>query len=557
MSEAPSQPSGRQGVTAPLIPLVAVMGVLAASSLYSYLLFHTGVELARAATLISLGGLVLVSWRTMESGYLLVYGTAALFATVFVVLHTLTYQGMGIFPGVGANLPTQLWLASRLLESLSLVAAAFFTARPLRPLVPLAGFGALSAALLAAIFLGAFPVCFVEGEGLTPFKVVGEYVVAGLYLAALLLLLRHRTRFAPFVLRLLLGAIACSILAELAFTLYSHVFGGANLVGHLFVFASTYLAYWAILVVGVTQPQALLFRELAQREEVLAARVAERTRQLEESNAALIRENAARCRAEEALSLLNTDLQRRVSEELAKNREKDLLLIQQSRLAAMGEMIGNIAHQWRQPLNALGLLLANIKDSYDFGELTSEEMSRQVESARHMIDKMSSTIDDFRDFFRPDKEKHPFSLRASLTEVKAILGASLASHGILLEEEGEDVTALGYPNEFAQVLLNLLNNAKEALLERKVAGGRIRVRFGREEGWAVLRVTDNGGGVPEAILPKIFDPYFTTKAKGTGIGLYMSKVIVENNMGGAIEAHNVTGGAEFLVRVPCAEESNV
>ncbi len=554
MSEAPSQPSGRQGVTAPLIPLVAVMGVLAASSLYSYLLFHTGVELARAATLISLGGLVLVSWRTMESGYLLVYGTAALFATVFVVLHTLTYQGMGIFPGVGANLPTQLWLASRLLESLSLVAAAFFTARPLRPLVPLAGFGALSAALLAAIFLGAFPVCFVEGEGLTPFKVVGEYVVAGLYLAALLLLLRHRTRFAPFVLRLLLGAIACSILAELAFTLYSHVFGGANLVGHLFVFASTYLAYWAILVVGVTQPQALLFRELAQREEVLAARVAERTRQLEESNAALIRENAARCRAEEALSLLNTDLQRRVSEELAKNREKDLVLIQQSRFASMGEMMHNIAHHWRQPLNALGLMFANLQDTQAHGELTAEELDRQAGKGQALIQKMSSVIDDFRAFFRPDKDQAVFSLNHVLAEATALLGPALAAHGITLEESGEgNVRAVGYPNEFSQVLLNLLDNAKDAILERGATDGRIRVHIGREEGWAVLRVWDNGGGIPEAVLPKVFDPYFTTKAKGTGVGLYMSKLLL-GHMNGAIEARNAEGGAEFILRVPAAPE---
>jgi signal transduction histidine kinase len=219
----------------------------------------------------------------------------------------------------------------------------------------------------------------------------------------------------------------------------------------------------------------------------------------------------------------------------------------------MGEMIGNIAHQWRQPINALGLLLANIKDAYEFGELNREEMSRQMETGNRLIQKMSATIDDFRDFFRPNKEKAPFRLAKVVAEVKSILGASLAHHGIFLDEQvSVDVNALGYANECAQVLLNLVNNAKEALVERKVAGGVIRVSVGMEDGMAVVRVADNGGGIPEDVLPKIFDPYFTTKPQGTGIGLYMSKIIVENNMGGRIEARNVEGGAEFAIFVAAA-----
>ena len=259
----------------------------------------------------------------------------------------------------------------------------------------------------------------------------------------------------------------------------------------------------------------------------------------------------ARRHAEEALLQLNQTLEQRVKEEVAKNLDQERLLVQQSRLAAMGEMIGNIAHQWRQPINALNLLLANIRDAYEFGELNREEIEHQVETGNRLIQKMSATIDDFRDFFRPNKEKAPFRLATVVEEVKNILGASLAHHGIRLEETVDaDVVALGYANECAQVLLNLVNNAKETLVEKQATDGVIRVTVTREEGMAVVRVSDNGGGIPADILPKIFDPYFTTKPKGTGIGLYMSKIIVENNMGGRISGRNVTDGAEFTVAVP-------
>ncbi len=255
--------------------------------------------------------------------------------------------------------------------------------------------------------------------------------------------------------------------------------------------------------------------------------------------------------AEDELKRLNENLEQRVAGEAAKNREKDHLLIQQSRLAAMGEMIGNIAHQWRQPINALNLLLVNIKDAYDFGELSGEELQRQVKTGNRLIQQMSTTIDDFRNFFRPDKEKAPFSLSATLAETREILGASLANHNIALEEDvPHDITVTGYANEYAQALLNLINNANEAILAKNIETGRIRVEIREEDGMAVVRVTDNGGGIPEEVLPKIFDPYFTTKAKGTGIGLYMTKAIVETNMGGRIEVRNTGDGAEFIVAVP-------
>lgn len=256
-------------------------------------------------------------------------------------------------------------------------------------------------------------------------------------------------------------------------------------------------------------------------------------------------------RERNALGRLNETLEQRVAEEVEKNREKDHLMIRQSRLAGMGEMIGNIAHQWRQPLNTLSVLLANIEDSYDFGELTKQELSRQIRIGTHLVQQMSRTIDDFRNFFRPNKEKIAFSLSSTLAEIRIILGASLASHNIALEEDmPRDVVVISYANEYAQMLLNLVNNASEAIKQNDVANGRIRISVREENNMAVVCVRDNGGGIPEAVLPKIFDPYFTTKAKGTGIGLYMAKAIIETNMGGSIEVRNIGDGAELRVAVP-------
>ncbi len=269
---------------------------------------------------------------------------------------------------------------------------------------------------------------------------------------------------------------------------------------------------------------------------------------------ALVADITERKNAEHGLKRLSEELEQRVQEEVANNREKDHLLIQQSRMAAMGEMIGNIAHQWRQPLNALGLLLANIKDAYHYNELTEAYLEEATGKGGQLVQRMSSTIDDFRNFFKPNREKRLFSPRKALDETLAVIETSLHSHNIeLLVEDSQDVKVLGFPNEYSQVLLNILGNAKDVLLERGVEQGQIAIRLVAEAGWVKVAIADNGGGIPEEIIEKIFDPYFTTRAKGTGIGLYMSKMIIENNMNGKIRARNMNGGAEFEIIVPMVE----
>jgi len=254
---------------------------------------------------------------------------------------------------------------------------------------------------------------------------------------------------------------------------------------------------------------------------------------------------------------LNETLEEKVKEEIKKQREQEQILIQQSRLASMGEMIGNIAHQWRQPLNALSLVIQNIKFSYETDELDEEFLDKSVKKANLLTTNMSRTIDDFRSFFKPNKTKEKFLLNDSIEKALELIEPTFEHHEInLVKPESKSMTYIdGYKNEFSQALLNILNNSKDALLENKIKNAQIEINFYEENNFAIIEIKDNGLGIEESILNKIFDPYFTTKeeGKGTGIGLYMSKTIVESNMDGKLSVENINDGVMFKIKVPIFE----
>ncbi|MEI6211090.1 MAG: CHASE domain-containing protein [bacterium] len=284
----------------------------------------------------------------------------------------------------------------------------------------------------------------------------------------------------------------------------------------------------------------------------------QRTCDLGNANAQLEQEITERQLAQEELAakqaqleVLNNSLQQRIAGALVELRQKDQMMISQGRQAAMGEMIGNIAHQWRQPLNALALVFGNIRMAYQHNALTLENLNEKVENGNRLIQKMSSTINDFRNFFLPDREKVRFSARVQILHATGLVEAGLTSENIRIHLDAPvDAELTGFPNEYSQVLLNLLVNAKEAIKDSGVPDGHIRIRLFERDGRACVSVSDNGGGIPADVLEKIFEPYFSTKKMGTGIGLYMSKMIIERSMSGAIEAHNKDGGAEFVVVTP-------
>ena len=224
----------------------------------------------------------------------------------------------------------------------------------------------------------------------------------------------------------------------------------------------------------------------------------------------------------------------------------------QSRQAAMGEMIGNIAHQWRQPLNTIGLIVQELPVMYEMGQFDNVYLDAKVKKAMQVIVHMSQTIDDFRMFFRLDNEKILFNVNAVIDKTIALVDVSFRQRGIKIEVcAEEDVHIAGYPNEFSQVVMNLLTNARDALLERQVENPRIVVNLMMRGGKAVCTITDNAGGIKEDIIGRVFEPYFTTKAvdKGTGIGLYMAKTIIDTNMNGALTVSNALAGAEFRIEV--------
>ncbi|OGT98110.1 MAG: hypothetical protein A2X80_02025 [Geobacteraceae bacterium GWB2_52_12] len=230
--------------------------------------------------------------------------------------------------------------------------------------------------------------------------------------------------------------------------------------------------------------------------------------------------------------------------------KKELLLLRQNRLAALGELISNIAHQWRQPLNLLGLFVQELSMTYKKGDFSAEYLDANVGKMMKTINHMSKTIDDFRDFTRSDKEKVDFRVLEVIKKAISLMEVSLNVGQIKTAVVSAcDPVVNGYPNEFSQALINIMINARDAFVTQKVSSPIITIETGLERDRCVVTITDNAGGIPADIIDKIFDPYFTTKEpdKGTGVGLYMSKTIIEKNMGGTLSARNVDGGAQFRI----------
>lgn len=245
------------------------------------------------------------------------------------------------------------------------------------------------------------------------------------------------------------------------------------------------------------------------------------------------------------LKELNQNLEQKIKIEVEKNREKDRLMFQQARLASLGEMIGNIAHQWRQPLSELNIILFKFyKMSRECLGFSESLYTQGVAVTK----KMSQTIDDFRNFFAPTKEKEKFTIKDILNDSFSIIEKTLYSENISIDLDiKNNFEIIGYRGEFSQVVINILNNAKDVLMEKK-DDRKIKISVFGKNGKNYIQICDNGGGIKQEIIEKIFDPYFTTKhaSNGTGIGLYMCKSIVLN-MDANIEAFNDIDGACFKI----------
>jgi PAS domain S-box-containing protein len=252
------------------------------------------------------------------------------------------------------------------------------------------------------------------------------------------------------------------------------------------------------------------------------------------------------------LEEINRSLELRIAQAVEDLRQKDQMLILQDRQAVLGEMINNIAHQWNQPLNTLGLVVQQLPLSYDSGQFSRDFLEECTDNAMELIRHMSRTIEDFRNLFKADKIAISFSVNQVIEHTLSLIEKTFKDQhiDIALHSEG-DPTAIGFPNEYSQVLLNILLNARDALVGNDVDAARISIRAFSQGGRSVVTITDNAGGIADEHLDKLFDAYFTTKGpeKGTGIGLFMSRTIIEKSMGGRLSVRNTEEGAEFRIEV--------
>ena len=309
----------------------------------------------------------------------------------------------------------------------------------------------------------------------------------------------------------------------------------------MFSFISIFLVFLFSIILTV-----LIINNVKNLHNTLEQKVEEKTKELKE---------------------LNKYLETKVSKEVTQNRKKDIIMFQQARLASLGEMLNNIAHQWRQPLGSLTMIVQSFQTKMLVGKLTKELVDKKVEDALFLAQNMSNTLDDFKNFFSPDKTRSKFC-------IKNCIEHSMQLSKYLLEQENikinliikEDVEINTFYNELSHVFLNIISNSKDALCSNVDKDDRIiKIIIHKYKQNVIINIIDNGGGIPEEISTKIFEPYYTTKYKsaGTGIGLYMSKQIVEKHMNGTILYKTVTHKIKdkrnfncslFTIKIPIINE---
>ncbi|MCP4218613.1 MAG: response regulator, partial [bacterium] len=482
---------------------------LYAASLYQYLLFHT---LAEMFSITVAAGLFMIAWNSrefMENNYLLFLGIAYLFIGGLDMVHTLGYKGMNIFADYDANLPTQLWIAARYMESLSLLVAPVFLKRELRPGVVAGIQGAIFTVLLITIFGGYFPDCFIEGSGLTRFKIVSEYLISLILAGSFFILFQNRREFEPEVMRVISASIFLTIGAELAFTFYISAYGFSNLIGHCFKIISFYLIYMAIIQTGLKKPYSLLFRNLKQHEN-------------------LLRE------AKEAAE--------------AANRAKSFFL-------------ANMSHEFRSPLNAI-LGFAQVMDRGR--AMPSEEKENLAiirRSGEHLLDLINDVLDmskieagrtvltenDFDVYRLLDDVEEMFCLKAEGKGLRLIFECDAGVPQYIRTDEGK----------LRQVLVNLLGNALKFTKKGGISVRVMRLPVESSESKKTdlqFEVEDTGEGIAPDEMDSLFEAFTQTETgrksrEGTGLGLPISRKFVRM-MGGAISVESRVGkGSVFRFRI--------
>jgi PAS domain S-box-containing protein len=584
------------------------------SSLYNYLLFHSFAEVFSIVVAVIIFIIAWNSRRFLDNSYFLFIGIAFLFVAILDLLHTLAYSGMGVFPEYGTNLPTQLWVSARYLQSLSLLIAPLLIGYRLRARFPFLGFGLVSAFLIVAIFYwNIFPPCFVEGVGLTAFKKVSEYIISFLLLGAIFTMLRKRRYFDVIVLRLLLVAIIVTIASELSFTLYESPFGFPNLLGHFLKIAAFYLIYKAIVETGLVKPYDLLFRNLKLREEQYRDLYEESPdAYLSCGTDGIIRR--ANRRATELIGYNREELVGRpVSDLYAETpggkpvaegvfrrflagvevRDQELevrradgstvwvnlsvrpirdkegrVVASRSVMADITEhrkldqlkddFIGLVSHELRSPMT---VITGAINTALTEAERLSPEETRQLlKDAAAESELLSNLLSNLLELSRAQAQR--LVLYSEAVGVKKIIGEAAdkikrlyPTHKFVISLPRRLPPVQADSLRLERILYNLLENAaKYSPPEGKV---RVSARLQGEQ--LVLGVSDQGIGISPADQAKLFAPFQRLEkrpgARGVGLGLMVCRRLVEAH-GGHIWVESEPGhGSTFFFTMPLSQGS--
>ena len=481
--------SGRSGIFLTLALNSAVVAALFLSSFYSYLLFHSLIEFV---TIVIAFALLVLTWNTRRyftNNFLKILGMGYAFCAAIDLVHTLAYKGMNIFHD-GPNLPTQLWIAARCLQAGCLVLALVFMNRKANDGGIIAAFATATGVLLAAVFHGYFPDCFIEGRGLTGFKIYAEYAISVVLIIALVCLCRSHKKFEHRVEWLVRASVVCTILSELSFTQYASVFGPANMLGHYFKLAAFYFVYRSIVVTGIQEPFALVFRDLAQR-----------TVELEEANEELESFNSA------------------------------------------------VAHDLRAPLRRIrgfSVLL-----SEEAGSTLNDDARRYLANIQGGLDRMSSLVEDLLSLSRLGKQElhmQTYSLRTLVDEVMEELRPAMQGRNI--EWHIGDLPFLECdPSLFRQVFINLVSNAVKFTRERNPAV--IEIGQTVVTGDTVIFIRDNGAGFDMKYYDRLFGVFqrlhHQEEFEGTGIGLAIVQRIMHRHGGNIWAEAELNKGATFYL----------
>lgn len=559
---------------------VLVFAGLYGISLRNFLLFHS---LAELFSVLVAAMIFVLAWNTrafLKNGYLLYIGLGLVSVGGIDLIHTLAYRGMGVFPWADADLPTQLWIAARYFQAFILLSAFWFLNRPARPAVVIPAFVTLLALLLSSIFVWEiFPESFIEGEGLTAFKIVSEYIIAGAFGLNILLLTRNREAFDQDVLRLLVWASIASVLAELSFTEYASVYGFANMLGHLFKILAFYFIYEAIVSTGFIKPYNLLFRDLKRGEEALRkahneleVRVEQRTAEVIAANQALKAEIEEHMQTEAELHKYREKLEELVA---ARTEELEREIVERKRAEADARLYARRLERSNRELEAFAFVASHdlqepLRKIEAFGErLKASQVLSSGARERDYIERMQSAagrmkmlLSDLLTYSRLNTKAQPF-VEVSLNEVA---NAVLQDLEVRLEQSGGLVevgslpTLIAEPLQMHQLFQNLIGNALKFHRPNvppvvRVTGEMVAENNG-DRPVAKVRIADNGIGFEPEFAEKIFQPFQRLVSReeyeGSGMGLAICWKIVEYH-GGQIAVSSRPGeGTIFEITLPMA-----